>query len=350
MKQHIAKRFVSCLLILCMLTLYTTACSSDAEKDLPSLEDAQKVQAGMSYFEAVEILGIHAQRPETGVYYVQWMLDNGQALVAILQTRNHDAPILSSVKITNDSFGAAGEDLHLKNMKVFHTIWEYNEYASGEDILYEGISSENYVYASALQCLGAFERYYYAPANGGLRHYTYIFTDENGIQVEVDVYQDQKTIPNLGENIRVLDSVPKDTADMRKLVVDSPVAYYDRNGLLYCYSQNGELHSIKWIDDNVCFSLSGSLSSYPMNGADTLVKRMLSASDPVAEDAWNDLKNYIYENNNKPVSVMQTLIGMAAAFLVVGVGVTSLMIIRRKRAKKAATQQVPAEQESSPGE
>ena len=334
-----------CLALILLAALAFYACNQGGK--LPSLHQAQMIRDGMTYFEAVEILGSWGAGVPTSVWRHEWELSNGQfLLVGINDGHFGDVPTLYEVQIVDESWGGNGVDTHLRTMKVFDTIAEYNEYASGPYQLYSQIkepyedaepdrSSPYYIYASALRCLGEFERYYYAPFKSGPNRYYYFLTDDNGAQIKVEVHLNRQTIPYLEESTPYLETLPQGTANMCAIKTDTRKADYDRNGLLYSYTNNGELSSVKWIDNNVCFTLSGDLDKYPMDGKDTLVKGMLSVSEQEAQSAWNALKAYVQNNNKKPLPWKQILLWAGVAVLVAGAVVAAFLTIRKKQRKRA---------------
>ena len=337
MKYSLLNRFTVHILIFCILCLpmYTTACAAK----LPSQADAEEIKDGMTYYEAVEILGSPGEEMRTfstGALYVQWELDNGKALIAAISNEGlKELPRLGNPRLIDTPWAVSGGD-YLERLKAFDDIEKYNAYASIENLV---TYSHNFIYASAVKCLGDFSLYYYEPHHR-VDVYEYHLTDANNVTLRLEISENRSSVYTEQER-PVRDVLPEDMVDMTQ--IDSAVGafYYNRNGLQYCYSKTGKLSDIQWVDNNIRFRLYWSLYDYPMNGEGTIVKRLLSLDDAVAMDAWGELKTYIRENNKKPIDWKPIMLGTGAVVFVVGIGVTAWIVVHKKR-KRAAVEQLVA--------
>ena len=335
MKHGNFKRSASCFLLWCILflPLYTTACAANT---LPSQEEAERIKDGMTYYEAVDILGSRGEETRTfstGALHVQWKLDNGKALIAAISNEGmEELPRLGNPRLIDTPWTVSGGD-YLTQLKAFDNIEDYNAYASQENL---ATYSQNFIYASALKCLGEFSLYYYEPIYWQ-NEYEYHLTDVNSVTLRFEISENQSSVYTDQER-PVRDALPENMVDMTQTDPTVGAFYYNRNGLQYCYSKTGMLANIQWVDNNIRFQLDWSPHNYPMDGEDTIVKRLLSLDDAVAMDAWDELKTYIRENNKKPIDWKPIMLGTGAAVVVVGVGATVWVIVHKKRKRAAAEQ------------
>ena len=315
------------------LPLYTTACAANT---LPSQEEAERIKDGMTYYEAVDILGSPGEETRTfstGALFVQWKLDNGKALVASIGNEGlAELPRLVNPRIIDTPWAVSGGD-YLVKLRVFDDIEEYNAYASKENLV---TYSSNFIYASALKCLGEFSLYYYEPIYWQ-NEYEYHLTDVNSVTLRLEISENQSSVYTDQER-PVRDALPENMVDMTQTDPTVGAFYYNRNGLQYCYSKTGKLSDIQWVDNNIRFRLYWSLYDYPMDSEDTIVKRLLSLDDTVAMDAWGELKTYIRENNKKPIDWEPIMLGTGVVVVVVGIGVSAWMFVHKKRKRAAAEQ------------
>lgn len=147
-----------------------------------------------------------------------------------------------------------------------------------------------------IRSLGEFSEFGYVGDTGGYvynymfyHEYTYYtVTDENNIRISIEITRKNSY---LHSRYHHLEEQPitqsSDTTDMRLLSTAENGAL-QRGSLLYIYL-DGKLSDIIFSLGDTCFHISGDLDTYPMDGEETIVSRMLSIDDKVAEKAYRKL-------------------------------------------------------------
>jgi len=125
------------------------------------------------------------------------------------------------------------------------------------------------------------------------KYYQYSITDESGTQIDFEVRHqsqtDQLAAVNYTSTMLAQGSLRRITNTTGKAMVVS------RNDMEYTYAITGELLSISWYQNGVKTTIAGHTYEYPENRTDTLVGKLLSADDSVANAAFAEIKQNLSE-------------------------------------------------------
>ena len=343
------------LLLLLLSILLFVGCNR--QHGLPSRADVEKVQPGMTVAEAAEILGQAPTSFGSGVWYVSWKLDDGSsAYTTIVQGADENGNRIYTVGTMKNDHLNAGSGGPLDPYLLGGIVADWNDferYAGKENLQLP----TGFLYPTAFACLGEDPVIRYVSNQNIPTCYQYILTmwksptfDYLDLEINIKI---QGGVSQLPYNTTALPTeATHGQSSMLKLNVNEStdsVVIYNRNDLLYVYDAQGNLRAIEWIDNGVYFCMSDDAATswqYFLDyipeamPEDSVLRRLLSLDDAVAMDAWNELKTYIRENNKKPIDWKPIMLGTGAVVLVVGIGVTTWIVVHKKRKKAAAEQSV----------
>jgi hypothetical protein len=203
----------------------------------------------------------------------------------------------------------------------------------------------DHIYYPAIDIFGEFNLYSSPPPESEYfgMHYFYLVADANGVVLNISI---QRFEFDSDIEADILTELPSGMESMRDLPSDlfgdSSYINYSMDGLTYQY-RAGRLRWITWYEDGLYYSVSSNFPptfQYPETGEETIFMRLLSVDDGVAMDAWKELKTHIRDNSKKPIDWKSVMIGTGAVVLVVGIGVTTWVVVHKKRKKAAAEQSV----------
>ncbi len=122
-------------------------------------------------------------------------------------------------------------------------------------------------------------------------YYQYIIIDDSGMRFnlrgEHQPESDQLPVVNYTSTMLAQGSLRKITNTNNKAMVVS------RNDMEYRYAITGELLSISWYQNGVKTTLDGYIYEYPENRTDTVVGKLLSADESVANAAFAEIKEQL---------------------------------------------------------
>lgn len=120
----------------------------------------------------------------------------------------------------------------------------------------------------------------------GSGKYLYGIVDETGHNLTMTINRHPKS---LSEKM-VAEKELTINEDLRKTVNKKGVdLYFKRGEIIYDVSDNGNLYAIIFYMDGVEINITGKLWEYPINRADTLVSKLISADETVANAAFAEL-------------------------------------------------------------
>lgn len=171
--------------------------------------------------------------------------------------------------------------------------YEPNLHASGKeeyDVLiekYQDRLPDNFVTWESASVWG---ECYWFTGSMNLDSYIYHILNNEGMDLDLFIRHTPKQITNVIV-------APDNLTSMRRLQNSTgKTAVLKRDGYEYRYGPNGGLTGIIWYEDGVQFMLSADeLFNYPEDKTDTIIGRLLSADESVANAAFAEIKQNLSE-------------------------------------------------------
>jgi len=119
--------------------------------------------------------------------------------------------------------------------------------------------------------------------------YVYSILDKEGADLNLRI----RHTPKQTTNVIV---APDNLTTMRRIQNSTgKIAVLKRDGYEYRYGPNGGMIGVIWYEDGVQYELEGEFYNYPEDKTDTIIGKLLSADDSVANAAFAEIKQNLSE-------------------------------------------------------